>query len=293
MDKKKSVLITTDGGFIENRFFEYNTNKYSINLFNIKDIEKLDCLNFDNIDCIIHLAGKTFEIGLKDIEEYEKINFIFTEKIAQTAIRNNINHFIYLSTSKVFDNSSGAPLNEFSPCLPTEPYSLSKLKAEAWLQSIQSNSFKVAIIRPPMEYGPNSYGNLYNLIKLASKNIPLPFGNTKNVRSIVFVDNLIELINTIIDQKVGGIFIAGDIEPISTEKLVSLIRFNLGMSKKLFSIPSIFKKIIKIISPQLYMRLYESFIVDNTNTNNKLNFVPPYSSEYGIEQMVKWFKQNN
>jgi len=109
---------------------------------------------------------------------------------------------------------------------------------------------------------------------------------------MVFVDNLVALINTIIDQQSSGIFIAGDRNTLSTDRLVSLIRLNLGMKNWLITIPYFLRNLIKQLKPRLYIRLYGSFVVDNTNTNNKLNFIPPFTTEFGIEQMVKWFKNN-
>jgi len=50
------------------------------------------------------------------------------------------------------------------------------------------------------------------------------------------------------------------------------------------------RKIIKNVSPALYTRLFGSFVVDNSSTNQRLDFIPPFSTDYGVEQMVKWFK---
>lgn len=57
----------------------------------------------------------------------------------------------------------------------------------------EETGMEVVIIRPPLVYGPNAPGNFGKLAKLASKNLPLPFGAVKNLRSLVAVDNLVDL----------------------------------------------------------------------------------------------------
>ena len=150
--------------------------------------------------------------------------------------------------------------------------------------------FKVAVIRPPLVYGPGVKGNMLRLLELAKKNYPLPFGNSRNKRSMVFLDNLVELINTIITKQAMGTFIAGDAEPVSTDRLLSLIRQAMGKKEDLVSIPSILRFLLKQVRPALYTRLFGSFVVDNTNTNTELGFTIPYSTEYGVQKMVEWYK---
>jgi nucleoside-diphosphate-sugar epimerase len=44
-----------------------------------------------------------------------------------------------------------------------------------------------------------------------------------------------------------------------------------------------------MIKPDMYIRLFGSFEVDNSFTNKTLGFNPPYSSEQGIAAMVQWY----
>jgi UDP-glucose 4-epimerase len=165
--------------------------------------------------------------------------------------------------------------------------------AEEYLLSISSNTFKVAIVRPPLVYGPRVKGNMIKLLQLAEKNIILPLGNIGNKRSMVFIDNLVALINNIINKQASGIFIAGDARPISTDELVCLMRRFLHNNSRLVSIPAFLRTIIKKVKPALYVRLFGSFVVDNGGTNKLLNFTPPYSTEYGIGKMVHWYRSKD
>jgi nucleoside-diphosphate-sugar epimerase len=109
---------------------------------------------------------------------------------------------------------------------------------------------------------------------------------------MVYVDNLVEFINSIINTQASGTFVAGDAKPISTDELIRMMRKHLGKKEGLISMPSLFRVMIKAIKPDLYIRLFGSYVVDNTGSNQKLNFSPPFSTEFGIGEMVKWYKES-
>jgi nucleoside-diphosphate-sugar epimerase len=134
---------------------------------------------------------------------------------------------------------------------------------------------------------------MIRLLQLANKNYPLPFGNSRNARSMVYIDNLVALINHIIEQKAAGIFLAGDQRPLATDELIGLIRKYLGKSRRLVTVPGPLRTIIKKSRPALYTRLFGSFVADNTGTNRQLGFTAPYTTEQGVAEMVNWFKQAN
>ena len=274
------------------RLLVYNSSIFQQQTINLRN-ELVSNLELHGVDTVIHLAGMAHQMAPVADKEYFNVNYELTRQLAGIAKSQGVRQFIYISSVKVYGDNIHEILNESSPCLPEDPYGSSKLKAEQYLQSVQSDFFKVAIVRPPLIYGPGVKGNMIRLLQLASKNYPLPFGKTNNARSMVFVDNLIELINAIILKEAAGIFIAGDSSPVSTDKLLLLMRTCLHNNKGLVTVPGFFRSIIKMVRPALYIRLFGSFVVDNSSTNRKLNFTPPYSTAYGVEQMVKWFKKNS
>jgi hypothetical protein len=54
--------------------------------------------------------------------------------------------------------------------------------------------------------------------------------------------------------------------------------------------PRIFRKILAVIFPLQYDRLWGSLEIFPDDGWNKLNFAPPVSSGKGIDEMVKWYK---
>ncbi|EOX1305296.1 hypothetical protein ACPDKS_002561 [Vibrio cholerae] len=98
---------------------------------------------------------------------------------------------------------------------------------------------EVVIIRPPLVYGPNAPGNFGKLAKLASKNLPLPFGAVKNLRSLVAVDNLVDLITTCIDHPnaANQTFLVSDDHDVSTTELLYELTLAAGKKPRLLPIP--------------------------------------------------------
>lgn len=286
MVEKKKIVVTGANGFIGKRFIEYNKERFDITTLTVRD-ESYKTFDFTGFDCIVHLAGKAHDMNCKDENEYFKINVEITKVLSIKAKADGVNHFIYISSVKVYGKEDRGLITEKSECIPEDAYGKSKLQAEQFLQTIQDENFKVAIVRPPMVYGAGVKGNMDKLIKLCQKKIPLPFGNIANLRSMVFVDNLIELLNTIVDQRAEGIFIPGDDKPISTDALIIMIKNVLGEKNNLISIPNFLRKVVKNLKPELYKRLFGSFVIDTKNTNIALSFNPPYSIELGIDKMVK------
>ncbi len=286
MFEKKKILVTGANGFIGKRFIEYNKERFNITTLSVRD-ESHKTFDYTGFDSIVHLAGKAHDMACKDDSEYFKINVDITKALATKAKADGVKHFIYISSVKVYGNEDRGLITDKSECTPEDSYGKSKLEAEQFVKALQDENFTVAIVRPPMVYGKGVKGNMDKLIALCNKNYPLPFGKIGNARTMVFVDNLVELLNTIIDQQAQGIFIPGDKRPISTDALIVMIRKALGKEAKLISIPKFLRSIIKTLKPALHKRLFGSFIIDTKNTNATLNFVPPYSTEFGIEEMCK------
>src|SRR5699024_4004170 len=72
----------------------------------------------------------------------------------------------FLSTMSVYGLNEGI-INEHTPLKPKTHYGKSKLQAEERIKLLATDTFKVAIIRPPMIYGKGCKGNYQRLRKLA------------------------------------------------------------------------------------------------------------------------------
>jgi nucleoside-diphosphate-sugar epimerase len=184
-------------------------------------------LNNNNVDAIIHLAGKAHDLK-KTIRpsEYFEANTDLTIRIFNEFLNSNASTFIYFSSIKAVTDKGSLPITEEFNADPNSVYGKSKLKAETYIQSILiPESKKVFILRPCMVHGPGNKGNLNLLYKLVSKNLPWPLGAFDNLRSFCSIDNLLFIIKELIESEdiLSGVYNVADDEPLSTNSIISLI----------------------------------------------------------------------
>jgi nucleoside-diphosphate-sugar epimerase len=264
-----------------------------------KSLEKLD---WDNIDVIIHLAGKAHDTNNTGEEKaYFDINVGLTQQIFDYFLRSNAKKFIFFSSVKAAaDHVNGEQLTEDEMPNPKTAYGKSKLAAEKYIlnQSLP-NDKKVYILRPCMIHGPGNKGNLNLLYKLVQKGIPWPLGNFDNKRSFVSIDNLAFVINRILEQDIEqGIYQIADDEAISTNRLIQLIAESSAnkpriwhLSKKLiYSLARIGDIIHFPLNSERLKKLTESYVVSNKKMKIALdikNF--PITTEEGMKKTLHSF----
>lgn len=285
-----NILITGSFGFIGSSFIKLSSG------LNIREVDLLtttpDKVNFSGIDSVLHLAALVHQMKGAPEEQYFKVNRDLAFDVAKRAKEQGVKQFVLMSTAKVYGESTikGGYWNEYSECNPTDPYGRSKLEAERLIRGLEDTNFKVAIVRSPLVYGAGVKANMLNLVKVVDKVPILPLDGIENSRSMVFIGNLIALLNQIIKKRASGVFIAGNSFPISTTELVQQIGRSLAKKRVLFSVPNLLLKIARIFKPALVDRLFGSLVLDNSKTNKVLDFSPPYSFEQGINEMVDWYQ---
>jgi UDP-glucose 4-epimerase len=279
------LLITGSNGFVGSYFIDKYKNKYDIKTFSFRK-DDINTLDWKEIDVVFHLSALVHQMGGASAEEYEKVNITQTLQLAKKAKENGVNHFVFMSTVKVYGEETNSVYTENTICNPEDEYGKSKLKAELELLKLENEDFKVSILRTPIIYGYGVKANIKALISLVNKIPILPFGKIENKRSMVYIGNICHLVDELVIQQKTGIFLASDDKPLSTTKLCELISKNLNKKIYLVKIP-FFESLLKLLKPSFHKRLYESLEVDNTITREKLNLKNPYSVEEGIRVMLK------
>ena len=195
-----NILLTGSSGFIAHHFKKLNKNHI------IKEVSlqktKIDEIDFTDIDIVLHLSALVHQIKNPPTkEEYFEVNTKLTIDLAKKAKQSGVEHFVFMSTISVYGQYENRILSENSKCFPINLYGKSKFEAEKLLKKIESKNFIVSTIRSPGVYGEKVKGNILRLVKLVDKSFFLPFGKIQNIRSIVYINNLIDLINIIIEKK--------------------------------------------------------------------------------------------
>jgi len=225
------------------------------------------------------------------LAEYRKVNVEGTLNLARQAAKAGVSRFVYISSIKVNgeQTASGKPFTPDDEPAPEDSYGVSKLEAETGLHEIASETgMEVVIIRPPLVYGPGVKGNFASMIKLVDKGLPLPLGAIHNKRSLVALDNLVDLITTCIDHPAAAnqVFLAGDGQDVSTTELLRGVGRAMGKPARLIPVPAgmlmfgaglLGKKAVG-------QRLLGSLQVDISKARNLLGWEPPLSVEEGLRR---------
>ena len=254
------VLITGANGFVGKSLVKKlsEINRYDIlaitrseegdwplGVKHLKVDHLLDCSpELSGVKAIVHLAGRAHvmvEKSTNPLEAYREINVNVTLALALQAAKAGVKRFIFISSIKVNGEHTavGKPFSADDIPAPKDPYGVSKLEAEEGLKKIaETYDMEVVIIRPVLVYGPGVRTNFESIMSWIAKGLPLPLGSvTRNKRSLVSVDNLVDFIEVCINHPaaVNEIFLVSDGEDLSTAEL--LIRVGQSLKKPAFLIP--------------------------------------------------------
>lgn len=224
----KKILITGKNSYIGNhlaKWLEKSPEEYIVVKKSVRNNYWKE-IDFSSFDVVVHVAGIAHQDTKANQKElYYKVNSELTVSIATKAKEQGVKQFIFLSSIIVYGASSRIGENKIitkeTVPEPTNFYGNSKLLGEKGLWTLQSDYFKIVIVRPPMIYGKNSKGNYPILAKFA-RILPV-FPDIDNQRSMIHVDNLSEFLKIMIDQNELGIFFPQNKEYIKTSELVKNI----------------------------------------------------------------------
>jgi len=280
----KKILITGANSYIGTSFEKYITENYpddySIDTLDMQD-PKWRNHDFTVYDVVFHVAGIAHaDVGHVSEETkklYYKVNTDLTVETAQKSKKSGVKQFIYMSSIIVYGES--APIgkkkiitSETKPS-PQNFYGDSKLQADIKLQSMNDESFKVCILRPPMIYGPDCKGNYQMLSKLAVR-LPI-FPDIKNERSMLYIGNLCCFVEQCIREMNCGIYFPQNSEYVST---VSMVKQIAKVHGKKIHITKLLNPFIYILSKipgrtkKLCNKAFGSISYEKINPINKTNF---------------------
>lgn len=306
-----SVLVSGATGFVgsalysalkDNGFEVKGTSRTkhpdtSIVEWNISDEDSLT-LNFDldGIDCVVHCAALAHIPDLNDESKNlaRLLNVKAAKCIAAQARESKVKRFIFLSSVKAMGEATDTdkPFTYVTESVPVDLYGHLKRDAELEIQrELLDSETDLIIIRSPLVYGAGVKGNFQSLISLAGKDIPLPFKSVNNKRSLVALDNLVDLIETCIKyhQPINDTFLVSDGYDVSTKELFELIAKSSGKKPKLFPFPvSVMKMFLRFMGQKSAGdKLFGNLQVDISHTERMLNWRPKVLFKQAIRDCVQ------
>jgi UDP-glucose 4-epimerase len=236
------------------------------------------------------------ETMMDPLEAFRQVNVAGTLNLARQAAEAGVRRFVYVSSIKVNGERSrpGVAFTAEDTPHPEDPYGLSKREAEVGLRALSHETgLEVVIIRPPLVYGPGVNANFLRLMRLVERGIPQPLGAVYNHRSLVSVDNLVDLLVHCLDdpRAAGETFLVSDGEDLSTPRLIREIASAMGRPARLLPVPVSVLRLAGRLSGRsgVVERLCGSLRVDIGKTCERLDWTPPLSVQEGIRRTVEHY----
>jgi len=254
------------------------------------------------VSSVVHCAARVHvmnEEAADPLAEFRRVNVDGTLHLARQAAEAGVRRFVFVSSIKVNGEHSlpGHPFTADQTPAPGDPYGVSKCEAEEGLRALSHETgMEVVIIRPPLVYGPGVKANFLAMMRWLQRGVPLPLGGvTANRRSLVFLDNLVDLIVTCIDHPAAAnqTFLVSDDEDLSTAALLRRMAAALGRTARLIPVPAgLITLGAKLIGrPGVAQRLCGSLQVDIGKTKALLGWSPPISVDEGLRRTaVHWIE---
>lgn len=248
----------------------------------------------EGVDAVVHCAARAHVLR-DEVEDplavFRRVNVDATLRLARHAAEAGVRRFVFVSSIGVLGRSQERPFRFSDPAHPEEPYAISKWEAEQGLWALaRETGMEVVVVRPPLVYGPGAPGNFGQLLKWVAKGVPLPLGAVDNRRSLVALDNLVDLLLRCVEHPAaaGETFLAADGEDVSTTELLRRVARAMDRRARLVPMPpGVLRAGARLVGKgEMARRLLDSLQVDIAHTRERLGWEPPVSLDEGLRRAV-------
>ncbi len=249
------------------------------------------------VDVVVHAAARVHVMQDADsdpLAAFRRVNVQGTLNLARQAAAAGVQRFIFISSVKVNGEATqpGHAFTADDAPAPLDPYGISKMEAEQGLRKIAAETgMEVVIIRPPLVYGPGVKANFAAMMRWLQRGVPLPLGAIDNRRSLVALDNLVDLIVTCISHPAAAnqTFLVSDGQDVSTTGLLRRMGLAMNRPARLLPVPAgLLKGAAALLGkPDMAQRLCGSLQVDIEKTRQLLGWSPPLTLDQGLKKAAQ------
>ncbi|WP_250513759.1 SDR family oxidoreductase [Caballeronia sp. INDeC2] len=275
-----------------------------VDIRHIDGLESIAPDAFAGCDAVIHLAARvhvmTDAAAQKTSEAllnaYRAVNVEGTLAAAEAARRAGVTRFVLMSSIKALGESDpGRPFTEDDARDPPDAYGVSKAEAEVQLLEFGSRTgLEVAIVRPPLVYGPGVRANFLAMMRAIARGMPLPLGAIDARRSLVSADNLASAtIECALNPAAAGrLFHVTDGYDPSVAELARKLGEHLGKRARLVPVPAgLLRGVARVVGKTAQIdRLTGSLRVDSHRICDTLGWQAPQSLDEGLAATAAWFR---
>jgi nucleoside-diphosphate-sugar epimerase len=212
------------------------------------------------------------------------------EALGRAAQRCGVARLVLMSSIRAMGENSGEqPFRADATPRPSDAYGRAKLAIEAAL----GGAPRLAILRPPLIYGPGVIDSFKTLMTAIARGLPLPVASIRNRRAFVFMENLLDVIEALLAVEAPtGVFLLRDEEEVSTPELLRRIALHLGRAPRMFPFPPELLRIgLRAIGRgSMGAALIGSLSVDDSATRAHLHWRPRISLDDGLAATCRAFR---
>ncbi|SIT50148.1 UDP-glucose 4-epimerase [Paraburkholderia piptadeniae] len=250
------------------------------------------------IDAFVHLAARVHvmqDAATDPLAEYRAVNVKGTLDAASAALQAGARRFVFVSSVKALgEGEPGRPWREDDKPAPTDPYGISKFEAEQALLAFgQARGLEVAIVRPPLVYGPGVRANFLGLMRAIARGIPLPIGSVEARRSMVYVDNLADALRALAtsSRPVHGVYHVTDDDDLTVAGMARAIGVALDRPARLLPVPvGLLRGVGRVTGKVAQVdRLTSPLRVSGVRMRAELDWTPPWTVAQGLAETARDF----
>lgn len=260
--------------------------RYQISEIDIRDRTALEqVFATRNFDCVVHLAARAgVRPSLSEPQLYSETNINGTLNLLELARQNQIEQFVFGSSSSVYGINAKVPFSEEDPIRqPISPYAATKAAGELLCHTYSHlYGLRCICLRFFTVYGPRQRPDLaiHKFAKLISdhKSIPV-FGDGTTRRDYTYVDDIIDGVVAAINYTKTNyeVINLGESRTVELNELISLLETELDMHATIDRQPPQPGDV-----PQTF--------ADISKARALLGYDPKTQIEEGLHRFVEWFR---
>jgi UDP-glucose 4-epimerase len=243
-----------------------------------------------DVDAVFHEAAlASVALSVQDPILTNEVNVSGTLHLLKAAADLGVKRFVYASSAAVYGETRTPEKREDEASSPKSPYGVSKLAAEKYAKSFfEVYGLETVSLRYFNVYGPRQsvdlkgqYGSVITIFlsRLLRNMSPIIFGDGEQTRDFVYVKDVAQANVLAMTSKnaVGECFNIGTGTRISVNQVAQVLKSLIN------------KKEIKNVYADPRPGDIRHGYADISKAKRMLNYIPKFSFEKGIADLVKWY----
>lgn len=240
----------------------------------------------DGVNTIVNFAAESHvDKSIESGAEFIRSNVLGTHVLLESALRNDVERYIQISTDEVYGSIDIGSWDEKEVLNPNSPYSASKASADLIaLSYFRTHGLDIRITRCSNNYGSYQHPEKMipaSIIRLVQGAKILIYGNGQNQRDWLHVSDHCRAIDMVIENgQAGEIYNVGGGTELN----------NIQLAQLLLQISNKGQEFIQFVEDRKGHD--KRYSVDYSKLTNLTGFSPAVDFEAGLQETFQWYLDN-